>query len=178
MMACRSESLRALEGCRLVGLLLALHLANCGNPPPMAPPSLTLEIGGADFPMNSTPQGPPPGGALSEPPLNLSVPRGPLPVPGSESGPPRSGQYAGTGTVTNDPLGECTSPISIRNWSVSGSQVNFGAFSGTIQPDGSLAMETRHTYISGRFIGSRFEGRVWQGVGVGCQYLIFLQPVA
>lgn len=177
-MARRPGRLLIFEARRFLGLSLPIALANCGNPPPMAPPSVTLEIGGADFPMNSNPQGPPPAGALAEPPLNLSVPAGPLPVPGSEPGPPRSGQYAGTGTVTNDPLGECTSPIRIRNWFVSRSQVNFGAFSGTIQQDGSLAMETRHTYISGRFIGSRFEGRVWQGIGVGCQYLISLQPVA
>jgi hypothetical protein len=159
------------------GALLALSFAGCANQPPMAPPSVTLEIGGAEFPMNSAPAPPQPGGtALAEPPLNLAVPAGALPVPGAGSPVPQNGQYAGTGVATNDPLGECKSPIQIQNWFVSGSNVNFGAFQGTIQADGSLAMQVRDTYIRGRFAGSQFQGRVWRGVGAGCQYLISLYP--
>jgi len=143
----------------------------------MSPPSVTLEIGGDEFPMNSTPVPPPQAGMpLAEPPLNLAVPAGTFPVPGAPGMLPQDGQYAGTGTATHDPLGECKSPIQIQNWFVSGSNVNFGAFQGTIGPDGSLAMQTRQTYISGRFNGSHFEGRVWQGIGAGCQYLISLYP--
>jgi hypothetical protein len=162
----------------MAGALLVLLLAGCANQAPMSPPSVTLEIGGDVFPMNPTPTPPQPGAALAEPPLNLAVPAGPLPVPGVVSAAPQNGQYAGSGTATHDPLGECKSPIQIQNWFVSGSNVSFGAFQGTIGVDGSLAMQVRNTYISGRFAGSRFEGRVWQGVGVGCQYLISLYPNA
>jgi hypothetical protein len=157
-------------------ILMALLLAGCANAAPMSPPSVTLEIGGDEFPMNSQPIAPQPGTALAEPPLNLAVPSGSLPVPGAPEAAPQSGQYAGTGTATHDPLGECKSPIQIQNWFVSGSNVSFGAFQGTIGADGSLAMQTRQTYISGRFNGSHFEGRVWQGIGAGCQYLISLYP--
>ena len=161
--------------CRIVALGAAV-LAGCAQEAPMAPPSVTLEIGGEQFPMNPIPSPPQPGASLAEPPLNLAVPAGPLPAPGSVPAVPQNGQYAGTGTATNDPLGECKSPIQIQNWFVSGSNVSFGAYQGTIQPDGSLAMQTGSTYISGRFVGSNFEGRVWRGVGAGCQYLISLYP--
>jgi hypothetical protein len=126
--------------------------------------------------MNPTPTPPQAVSSLAEPPLNLAVPAGPLPVPGAVSAAPQNGQYAGSGTATHDPLGPCKSPVQIQNWFVSESNVSFGAFQGTIGLDGSLAMQARNTYISGRFAGSHFEGRVWQGVGVGCQYLISLYP--
>jgi hypothetical protein len=164
--------------CRCTALLLAALFGGCAYTPPNGPPSVTLEIGGDQFPMNSPAQGmPPPGASLAAPPLNIPGASGPLPIPGGDSGPPRSGEYAGSGTATNDPLGECKSPIRIQYWFVSGSNVRFGAFQGTIQPDGSLAMQARQTYINGRFLGSRFDGRVWQGVGVGCQYLISVHPL-
>ncbi len=170
---------QAFGGHRWTGALLALALAGCAGRPPMAPPSVTLEIGGDQFPMNPPPQGPPQSApSLTAPPPNLAPPSGPLPVPAAASSFPQSGQYAGTGTATNDPLGECKSPIQIQRWFVSGSNVSFGAFQGTIQADGSLAMQARQTYITGRFVGSHFEGRVWQGIGVACQYLISLTPNA
>jgi hypothetical protein len=164
---------------RSTTFLLTALFGGCAYTPPNAPPSVTLEIGGDQFPMNASAQSaPPPGGSLAAPPLNVpGATPGPLPIPGGDSGPPRSGPYAGAGTATNDPLGECSSPIKIKNWFVSGSSVQFGAFQGTIQPDGSLAMQARQTYITGRFSGSRFDGRVWQGIGVGCQYLISVQPL-
>jgi hypothetical protein len=157
---------RVLQACHhhCAGALLALSLAGCANQAPMSPPSVTLEIGGDEFPMNPVPLGPPQSSpSLAEPPLNLAVPPGPLPIPGAISALPQNGQYAGTGAATHDPLGECKSPIQIQNWFVSGSSVNFGAFQGAIQADGSLAMQARNTFISGRFAGSHFEGRVWQG---------------
>jgi hypothetical protein len=158
--------------------LLAALLGGCAYTPPDAPPRVTLEIGGDAFPMNAIPQSaPPPGSSLTAPPLNLTGVSGPLPVPGGDRGPPRSGEYAGTGTARNDPLGECRSPIRITNWVVSGSSVRFGAFTGTIQPDGSLDMQVRSTYISGRFAGSFFQGTVWQRIGAGCHYSISVQPV-
>jgi len=155
-----------------------MTVAGCANQAPMAPPSVTLEIGGDEFPMNPTPVPPPAGAALAEPPLNLAVPAGALLVPGAGGAAPQNGQYAGTGTAAHDPLGECKSPIQIQNWFVSGNNVRFGAFQGTIGPDGSLAMQARQTYISGQFTGSHFQGRVWQGIGAGCHYLISLFPSA
>jgi len=91
---------------------------------------------------------------------------------------PRTGQYAGTGTVISNPGGRCASTITITRWFVSGRNVRFGAFRGTIQPDGSLAMQAGMFHISGRFVGSRFEGRHWRGLAEGCQYLIAVEPVA
>ena len=115
----------------------------------MAPPSVTLEIGGEQFPMNPTPSPPQPGASLAEPPLNLAVPAGPLPAPGSVPAVPQNGQYAGTGTATNDPLGECKSPIQIQNWFVSGSNVSF-----------SIA-----AFVKGNLTSFRFFSRVWGGAG-------------
>jgi len=165
-------------------MLLAVLLGGCTYNGPIVPPQVTLEVGGDEFPMNPTPQGPPPppqGASLTAPPPNMAGGPAPypppLPAPVAYLGPPQSGQYFGSGRVTNDLLGECQSTIRISNWTVNGSSVRFGAFEGTIRPDGSLSMQARQTYIDGHFNGSVFQGRVWRGLGGGCQYLITVQPV-
>jgi hypothetical protein len=78
----------------------------------------------------------------------------------------------------NNPGALCANTIKITQWFVSGPNVSFGAFKGTIQPDGSLSMQAGITYISGRFVGSRFDGRVWRGLAEGCQYMISVEPLA
>jgi hypothetical protein len=173
-----SEFIRMFKGQHCMSALLAVLLVGCTNQAPVSPPSVSLEIGGDEFPMNPSSQGAPPSTSPVEPPPNRAVPAGSRPLRAAESGPPRNGQYAGTGTATFNPFGGCKSPIHIQNWFVSGDNVSFGAFQGTIQPDGSLTMEVRHTWISGRFVGSHFEGSVWQGIGVGCQYQISMEPSA
>ena len=100
--------------------------------------------------------------------------RAPGPVP---AGPPVSGPYQGQGVGLNDPGGFCQSRIRIDNWVVSGNRVSFGAFNGTIAPDGSLTMQVGQSYIYGRFIGSHFAGR-FSARQPSCAYSLMLDPAS
>ena len=177
-----STSLRALRtsaGPSQLVLFLAAALGGCNTPSPIAPPTVFLDVPGGDVQLtNRAPSAPMQSAPLTEPPLNLDGISAPLQLPSAPGGPPRNGRYAGLGNVTQDYGGLCENPIKITEWFVSGSEVSFGAFRGTIQSDGSLAMEARSTYISGRFNGSHFQGRVWRGLGEGCQYAISVDPTA
>jgi len=90
---------------------------------------------------------------------------------------PRSGPYAGFGYNIVDPGGRCAGKIRIYNFHVNGNQVTFGAYRGTIQPDGHLRMQGGDTYIYGQFVGAHFEGRFWEP-GPACTYTMSLEPVA
>lgn len=90
---------------------------------------------------------------------------------------PHNGRYAGFGYNIVDPGGRCAGKIRIYNFVVNGDQVTFGAYRGTIQPDGHLHMQGGDTYIFGQFVGTHFEGRYWQP-GPACTYTMSLEPVA
>src|SRR4051794_30801667 len=72
------------------------------------------------------------------------------------SGPPASGTYRGEATALNDPGGFCSSGFAVTNWRVRGDHVDFGSFSGTIEPSGALTMQAGPTYVQGQFSGSHF----------------------
>ena len=118
--------------------------------------------------------------------LNNSLPDNAAPPPAGLAGEaeairvppaPRDGAYAGFGYNIVDPGGMCAGKIRIYNFHVNGNQVTFGAYRGTIQPDGHLRMQAGGTYIYGQFVGSHFEGRYWQP-GPACTYTMSLEPVA
>jgi hypothetical protein len=77
-----------------------------------------------------------------------------------------------------DPFGQlCADPLHVGNFNVEGSKVSFGAYSGTVAPNGSLQMQVGQTWVYGQFIGSHFEGRFWQPYP-GCTYTLSLEPTA
>jgi hypothetical protein len=92
------------------------------------------------------------------------------------AGPPRSGSYAGIGRSTSDPMGGCQDTIHVTGFNVSGNQVQFGWFSGTIQPNGGLRMQSGARYVIGKFTGSHFIGQFWRQ-GLACNYAVSLEPV-
>jgi hypothetical protein len=104
----------------------------------------------------------PPGGGLAAPPG--------MGGPGAPGAPPfngdLSGNYSGYGNVTEDPVASCEPNIHMYNFRVSGRQVRFGGFHGTIEPNGALQMVFGRTWIIGRFDGPQFEGQVENGVCV------------
>ena len=100
----------------------------------------------------------PPGGAASQAPA------------------PQSGHYAGTGFVMRNQGTLCAQQIRVTNFVVNGNRVSFGAYRGTIQPDGSLHMQAGPTYVYGQFVGSHFDGRFWRPPP-GCTYDLSLDPV-
>jgi hypothetical protein len=159
------SKLIAIKGCFCcAAVLFAASVAGCATTVQTAPPNMVLAA-----PDGYVPLTPSTGGPAAQTTAVAA------PTPG---GLPRSGQYAGTGTVMNNPGALCANTIKITQWFVSGPNVSFGAFKGTIQPDGSLSMQAGITYISGRFVGSRFDGRVWRGLAEGCQYMISVEPLA
>ena len=96
-------------------------------------------------------------------------------TPGQER--PVDGQYAGVGRVLTNPGARCSSEIPISGWQVSGDQVRFQGFRGTIQPDGSLRMQAGPNFIVGTFFGSHFSGHFWRPQP-DCTFLLTLNPVA
>ncbi len=130
---------------------LALSLAACAyNGPTMqAPGPAAVETGTAP---------PPPGSPASVAPA------------------PQSGHYAGTGFVMRNQGTLCAQQIRVTNFVVNGNRVSFGAYRGTIQPDGSLHMQAGPTYVYGQFVGSHFDGRFWRPPP-GCTYDLSLDPV-
>jgi hypothetical protein len=67
---------------------------------------------------------------------------------------PYQGTYAGGATI-NDPAlpsNVCQSQIKFDGFTVSGTEVRFGEFRGTIHEDGSIQMNVGATWINGRFV--------------------------
>lgn len=91
---------------------------------------------------------------------------------------PRSGRYAGTGTLIADPgtRNRCRATIAVTGFVVTGNRVAFSGSRGTIDASGGLEMQAGHRFVSGRFVGSRFEGRWWQPPPA-CTYWLTLDPV-
>lgn len=83
--------------------------------------------------------------------------------------PPASGRYTGVAEIVSNTRNRCRQTLEIDRWMVSGDRVTFGAFRGTIAPDGSLSMQAGHAFIKGGFDGSRFTGRYWRP-GPSCLY--------
>ena len=113
--------------------------------------------------------------------LTLAAPPGSMqgavgPAPPSSSGPPVSGPYRGEAVALNDPGGVCGTHLQVTNWIVRGDQVSFGAFDGTIHPDGTLLMQAGPRYVQGRFTGSHFQGRFTQPPP-SCAYEIAVDPI-
>ncbi|HWA79728.1 MAG TPA: hypothetical protein VG848_05385 [Acetobacteraceae bacterium] len=111
------------------------------------------------------------------PPIPAETGAEPLP-PGTAASvapAPRNGEYVGTGVNVTNPGAVCALRIRVYNFFVNGNRVKFGAYSGVIQPDGSLHMQAGPTYIYGQFIGSHFDGRFWR-VQPACTYDLSLDP--
>jgi hypothetical protein len=90
---------------------------------------------------------------------------------------PRSGTYAGFAFATANPGGLCSTRLRIDRFFVNGDRVVFGAFRGTIQPDGNLRMQVGPSYVFGRFQGDRFEGQ-FRRAGPNCPFRIELERVS
>jgi hypothetical protein len=85
----------------------------------------------------------------------------PAAVP-SPPAPPLSGNFTGVGRLNRSHGSGCRLEIQIRNFVVTGDQVRFLSFRGTIQPDGSLQMQAGESFMSGTFDGGRFTGSYWR----------------
>lgn len=136
-------------------------------------------------PSQDGPPGPPPGAPMADaipPPANLGL--GPSALAGTS--PPAfrprgnrplgdlSGSYTGSGSNTRDIGGMCASTIRVDNFSVTGNQVSFGSFNGTIAPDGSVSMDAGATRLYGAFHPDGvFRGQFWAPPPT-CTYAIAL----
>ncbi len=89
--------------------------------------------------------------------------------------PPPSGRYRVTATPLNSKGGRCGNTLDRNPWTVDGMNVRFGAFRGTIQPNGALRMQANKDFIQGRFFGAHFTGRFWRPSPL-CSYALSVEP--
>jgi hypothetical protein len=87
--------------------------------------------------------------------------------------PPPSGTFSGVAQLSSSPSSGCRRELAVRNFVVTGNNVRFQAFRGTIQPDGYLEMQAGNRFLYGTFNGGRFIGSLWQP-HPNCTYSIAL----
>jgi hypothetical protein len=126
----------------------------------MAPgtaPSMTFRVPGT-LPASAVPPAPPPGSTQA-------------------AAAPRNGPYAGTGRLVFDPgqRGACRATMPITGFSVANGSATFGRSRAAIDPDGSLQLQAGQRWLTGRFVGANFEGRLWQPPPA-CTYSVTLTP--
>lgn len=92
-----------------------------------------------------------------QPPAEIGLP--PLP-PDAAAAVAQDGEYAGTGRVTINPQGTCQTQIRIHGFRVAGGHVRFGSFSGQVTQGARLQMQYGGYWITGRFAGDQFDGRL------------------
>ncbi len=129
-------------------LTILLLLAACSSQPQPAP---------LDAPDNL----PPPAAVDPQPPAQ------PLAEPGND------GAYRGTGTLTRNPKGTCIGQLDLDGMVVQAGQVQFGRFSGSLRPDGSVRMVSGRVHVQGRFRAGRFQGSMTDPTP-GCDYRLDL----
>ena len=93
--------------------------------------------------------------------------------PGTAPAPPPSGTFSGAAQLSSSPSSGCRRQLAVRNFVVTGNNVRFQAFRGTIQPDGYLEMQASNRFLYGTFNGGRFIGSLWQP-HPSCTYSIVL----
>jgi hypothetical protein len=99
----------------------------------------------------------------------------PLAAP-SPPAPPPSGTFAGVAQLNSSPGSLCRRELPIQTFTVTGDQVRFHGFRGTIQPGGHLEMQAGGNFISGNFDGGRFVGSFWRP-HPACTYDLLLNHV-
>lgn len=112
------------------------------------------------------------------PPADMAAPPGPeaaLPPAASAAPaaarPGHDGTYSGSGQLAHAAGTGCAGRIEAPALRVSGGQVGFGAFAGTLQPDGGVQLAAGREVLLGHFEGPHFAGR-W--IGPSCTYLLAL----
>lgn len=107
-----------------------------------------------------------------------TIPPPARPLPAQALPAPRNGPYAGTATLLVNPgrRNPCRATVPITGFVVSGNRVAFRGSRGVIDPSGRLDMQAGHHFVSGQFVGARFEGRWWQPPPA-CAYSLTLEPV-
>jgi hypothetical protein len=101
------------------------------------------------------------------PSIPTASPRGTRPVP------PPGGTFSGVAQLSRPSNSGCRRQFAVRNFVVTGNNVRFQAFRGTVQSDGYLEMQASNKFLYGTFDGTRFIGSLWQP-HPNCTYSITL----
>ena len=118
----------------------------------------------------------PPPSVFSPQPLIGGVAPAPAPPPQAEAPPnPVQGRYIGTTEVAYGGIDRACLPLTLTTFTVRGTTLRFGHFVGRIRPDGTVYMQAGPSFINGRFIGSRFEGFLWNPPP-NCTFNLFFHP--
>jgi hypothetical protein len=95
------------------------------------------------------------------------------PRPVAPAAPPRSGFFQGVGQLDGSAGSGCRRQVPIQNFVVTGNQVRFQGFRGTIGPDNYLEMQSGSSFLFGYFDGGRFTGNYWRSHS-SCNYDLVL----
>lgn len=104
-------------------------------------------------------------------------------MPASAQVASRDGTYSGVAVPLRSSGGQCRQTLDVTNFRVTGNNVRYGQFRGTIAPDNGVQMVAGHQWIIGQFEGENFVGQYDNpGSGrfgaIGCAYLLNLQRTA
>lgn len=94
---------------------------------------------------------------------------------------PFDGIYQGPSTAIFTGGGRCLTNQSVTDFQVRGNVADWSGYTGAIDPDGSVQMHRGFEFLTGRFHGNRFVGRLETGAygrGPSCVFNFDLRRVA
>ncbi len=137
-----------------------------------------LMLAGCSEQSGSTPFFTPSGVRVQTPPASANVPGRPPQVQGGVGN--FDGVYQGTSNVVFSGAGRCLGTQTVTAFDVRGNVANWAGYSGTIDPGGGVQMHRGVGWLTGRFQGNQFIGRLEVGAWSNqpsCVYAFLLQRV-
>jgi hypothetical protein len=92
----------------------------------------------------------------------------------------RDGVYQGTANAVFTGAGRCTTTQTVTDFYVRNNVAMWAGYTGTIDPTGTVEMHRGFEYLTGRFAGNRFGGRLETGAWSNqpsCVYAMTLERV-
>ncbi len=138
----------------------------------------SLTLAGCTEQSGSTPFFTPSGVRVQTPPAPANVPGQPAQVQGAVG--PHDGVYQGTSNVLFTGAGRCMGTQTVTDFHVRNSVAKWAGYSGTIDAGGGVQMHRGVGWLTGRFQGNNFVGRLEVGAWSNqpsCVYMLTLQRV-
>jgi hypothetical protein len=158
-----------LSGCMAYGVPPPGTRSLSGEVPP--PPSIPAMLGMGPAPTPAAPAvaaSPAPSAPAA---AGAAVASAPAAAPKAGGG--FDGTYGGTGVASRDIGSKCANTMPVTGMVVSGSDVSFGGFHGTLTWDGGVQMQYGRDFLNGYFSPAGFDGSLYQPFP-GCTYHLVL----
>ncbi len=138
----------------------------------------SLGLAGCSAQSSSTPFFTPSGVRVQTPPASANLPGRPPHVEGAVG--PYDGVYQGSSNVLFTGAGRCMGTQMVTDFHVRDNVAEWAGYSGTIDPGGEVEMHRGVGWLTGRFQGNKFVGRLEVGAWSNqpsCVYTFMLQRV-